>query len=61
MRGPSEGASEIVQALDKADEYARRAAAAKTANEHDHYERMRRTWLGIANSWRVIVEADQMR
>jgi len=61
MRRPSEGAPEIVQALAKSDEFARRAAAAKTVNERDQYERMRRTWLGIADSWRLIVEAHQTR
>jgi hypothetical protein len=47
---------EVKQALTKAEENAVRARSAKTAQDREYYERMRRTWLGIADGWRVIVD-----
>jgi hypothetical protein len=53
-------APEVVQALAKAEENAKLAAQAKTADDRDYYERMRRKWLAIAEGWRVIDEIDQV-
>ncbi len=49
-------ATEVVQALAKAEEYARLAVSAKTAKDRNDYERLRHKWLGIADGWRVITE-----
>jgi hypothetical protein len=49
-------APEIIQALQKAQEYADKAAAAKTPKERAEYDRLWRKWTGIANGWRVILE-----
>jgi hypothetical protein len=51
---------EVKQALAKAEECAEKAALAKTAEDRNYYDRMRRKWLGIAEGWRVIDEVDQM-
>lgn len=47
-------ASDIEEALLKAAEYEKMAATAKSAAERNHYERMQRKWLGIAEGWRFI-------
>ena len=49
-------APEVVQALAKAEEYARRAALATTPSDRNHFERLRTKWLGIAEGWRNITE-----
>jgi hypothetical protein len=54
-------ALEVIQALAKAEEYARLAESAKNANDRNDYERLRRKWLGIADGWRVITEFDASR
>jgi hypothetical protein len=54
-------APEVIQALAKAEEYARLADSAKNANDRNDYERLRRKWLGIADGWRVITEIDASR
>jgi hypothetical protein len=54
-------APEVIQALAKAEEYARLAESAKNANDRNDYERLRRKWLGIADGWRVITEIDASR
>jgi hypothetical protein len=59
--GRSSEAPEVIQALAKADEYARLAESAKNANERNDYELLRRKWLGIADGWRVITEIDASR
>ena len=48
---------QIKQAVAKADENATRARSAKTAQDHEFYERMSRKWLDVAEHWRVIVDA----
>jgi 3-methyladenine DNA glycosylase AlkD len=53
-------ASEVKQALAKAEECARLAASAKTLKDRDYYDRMCRKWLGIADGWRVIDELDKV-
>jgi hypothetical protein len=52
-------APEVAQALQKAQEYADKAAAAKTPKQRAEYERLWRKWVGIADGWRVIVEVDK--
>jgi hypothetical protein len=47
---------EVKQAVANAEENATRARSAKTALDREFYERMSRTWLGIAEDWRVIVD-----
>jgi hypothetical protein len=47
---------EVQQALAKAEENEWSAARAKTARDRAYYERMRRKWLGLAESWRIIDE-----
>jgi hypothetical protein len=59
MRSELSDAPEVKQALAKAEECAKRAAAAKTKKDRDYYERMHRKWLGIAEGWRVITEIDK--
>jgi hypothetical protein len=59
--GRSSEAPEVIQALAKAEEYARLAESAKNANERNDCERLRRKWLGIADGWRVITEIDASR
>ena len=54
-------APEVVQALAKAEEYARLAVSAKTAKDRNYYERLRRKWLGLAEGWRFIAEIDRSR
>ena len=54
--GPS---TEVEQALARAEECARRAATAETAEDRDYYDRMRRKWLGIADGWRAIDEVSK--
>jgi hypothetical protein len=56
MHGKLDNAPEVKQALAKAEECAKKAALAKTKEDTDYYERMRRKWLGIAEGWRVIDE-----
>jgi hypothetical protein len=51
--------SEVQQAMAKAEEYARKAALSKTAEDRDYYDRMYRKWLGIAEGWRVIDGIDK--
>jgi hypothetical protein len=53
---PATEAPEVIQALDKAQQYAEKAALAKTEEERNEYERLQRKWLGIADGWRVITE-----
>jgi hypothetical protein len=50
---------EVKQALAKGEENAARARSAKTAQDREYYERMSRTWLGIAHAWRVIADVDR--
>jgi hypothetical protein len=52
-------ATEVKQALAKAEENVARARSAKTAQDREYYERMSRTWLGIAHAWRVIADVDK--
>jgi hypothetical protein len=52
-------APEIKEALARAQDFSRRAAAATDSTERDYCERMYRKWLGIADGWRVIVEVDK--
>jgi hypothetical protein len=54
-----EEAPEVKQAVAKAQEYARLAAAARNPEKRDYYLRMERKWVGIADGWRVIVEIDR--
>ena len=56
MHSHANEAPEIEEALAKAEECAKKAALAETAKDRDHYDRMRRKWLGIADGWRFIVE-----
>jgi hypothetical protein len=60
MRSQLSEGSEIKQALAKAEEFARKAALAKTAKDRDYYDRMHRKWLGIADGWRVIDGIDKV-
>jgi hypothetical protein len=60
MRSQLSEGSEIKQALAKAEEFARKAALAKTAKDRDYYDRMYRKWLGIADGWRVIDGIDKV-
>jgi hypothetical protein len=60
MRSRRTEGSEIQQALAKAEECARKAALAKTAEDRDYYDRMHRKWLGIADGWRVIDGIDKV-
>jgi hypothetical protein len=60
MRSQLSEGSEIKQALAKAEEFARKAALAKTAKDRDYYDRIHRKWLGIADGWRVIDEIDKV-
>jgi hypothetical protein len=59
MRSELGDAPEVLEALAKAEECAQKAAIAKTKEERNYYERMRRKWLGIADGWRVIDEVDK--
>src|SRR5262249_13549530 len=50
----------VKEALAKAEENAASARSAETPQEREFRERMRRTWLGIADGWRVILEYDKV-
>jgi hypothetical protein len=52
-------APEVLRALNKAQEYAEKAATATTAQERAEYERLWRKWVGIADGWRVITQIDK--
>jgi hypothetical protein len=52
-------ATEVKQALARAEENEARARSAKTVSDREYYERMSRTWLGIAHAWRVIADVDK--
>jgi hypothetical protein len=47
-------------AVAKVEENAKLAAQARTNEDREYYERMRRKWLGIADGWRVIDEIGQV-
>jgi hypothetical protein len=59
MRSGLSDPPEVTQALAKADECAKQAALAKTDKDRDFHERMRRKWLGLADTWRVIEQVDK--
>jgi hypothetical protein len=59
MRSRLSAPPEVMQALAKAEECAKKAASAKTNEDRDFHERMRRKWLGLADGWRVIDEIDK--
>ncbi len=60
MRSRSrDDAPEVKEAMAKAAECANLAAQAKTAKDRQHYERLRRKWLGLADGWRFIVDVDR--
>ena len=59
MRSRVGDAPEVRRALAKAKECAKLAALAKTDNDRDFHERMRRKWLGLAVGWRVIDEVNK--
>ena len=44
-------APEVKQALAAAQGYAILAATTKSSKEREYYERMRQTWLGVADDW----------
>jgi hypothetical protein len=52
-------APDVTQALAKAEYNAARARSAKTDQDREYYERMGRTWLGIAQAWRVIADVGE--
>jgi hypothetical protein len=56
MHAPSTEAPEVKEAMAKVEEYAALAATAKSRKDRDHYEKMRRKWLGLAEGWRLIAE-----
>jgi hypothetical protein len=61
MRSPSsDDAPEVKEATAKAAECANLAAQAKTAEDRQHYERLRRKWLALADGWRFIVDVDRL-
>ena len=44
-------APEVKQALAAAQEYAILVATTKSVKEREYFERMRQTWLGVADDW----------
>jgi hypothetical protein len=56
---PLAGPDEVRQALAKAEENAARARSARTRADRNYYERMTRTWRGIADGWHVIANVDK--
>jgi hypothetical protein len=54
MHSPVSEAPEVVEAMTKAAEYEALASSAKTKEDRDHYEKMQRKWLGVADGWRFI-------
>ncbi len=42
---------EVKQALAAAQEYAILVATTKSVKEREYFERMRQTWLGVADDW----------
>ena len=55
MHSPMIEAPEVKEAMTKAEEYERLASSAKSKDDRDYYDRMRRKWLGVADGWRFIV------
>ncbi len=59
MRSRVGDTPEVKQALAKAKECAKQATLAKTDNDRNFHERMRRKWLGLADGWRMIDEVNK--
>ena len=50
---------DLHDALEKAENFAKRAAQASTDQERDHFLQMEKTWRTIAAGWRAIAKVEK--